>query len=314
MPIGRKNGGLIGTQRRATNTVASGIWSLSDQQENRGAGNWPVGVPVIFKLWGGAGAGLGTNQCSPSNTYGGAGGFVKVSTGTTIPKGSVLYIYVGSGGGNTSVGGGASGARAGGGASYIYLNGLQGSGTLLAVAGGGGALGGAGGGTTAQGWGGATSGAGGGTQSAGGAGGTGGFGGAGPGTAGSFLQGGSGSNCSGMGGGGGYYGGGGGSGDCGACPGAGGGGGSSYFNTAYFPTADANLTGTLRTFGSGTYFADAAVATTAGGSSDPDYVAGIGSGVAAGNGGNGLVIVYVGGVKNTFAYTSTSPYYYTFTV
>jgi hypothetical protein len=56
------------------------------------------------------------------------------------------------------------------------------------------------------------------------------------------------------------------------------------------------------------------VATTAGGSSDPDYVAGIGSGVANGIGGNGLVVVYVGGVKNSFAYQSTSPYYYTFTV
>lgn len=314
MSKGRRNGGLIGSQRRSSNTNATGIWSLSDQQESRGAGNWPVGVPVVFKLWGGAGQGLGTNQCSASPGFGGAGGFLKVSTGTTVPKGSVLYIYVGSGGGNTNVGGGGTGARTGGGASYIYLNGVQGSGTLLAVAGGGGAVGGAGGGTTGQGWGGASSGAGGGTQSAGGVGGTGGFGGAGAGSAGSFLQGGGGSNCSGMGGGGGYYGGGGGSGDCGACPGAGGGGGSSYFNTTYFPTADANETGTLRTFANGTYFSDATVATTAGGSSDPDYVAGIGSGVANGNGGNGLVVVYVGGTKNSFVYTSTSPYYYTFTV
>jgi hypothetical protein len=53
---------------------------------------------------------------------------------------------------------------------------------------------------------------------------------------------------------------------------------------------------------------------TAGGTSDPDYVAGIGSGVSNGIGGNGLVVVYVGGVKTSFAYSSTSPYYYTFTV
>jgi len=314
MPIGRRNSGVVGQQRRAQNTSAPGIWTLSDQQQNRGASSWPVGMPVILKLWGGAGQGVGTHQCNSTAAYGGGGGFIKVSTGSSISQGATLYIYVGSGGGNTAVGGGGGGGRAGGGASYIYLNGIQGVGTLLAVAGGGGGTGGAGGGTTAQGWAGNTTDPTGGGQSAGGVGGTGGFGGAGPGGTGSFLQGGNGSNCSGSGGGGGYYGGGGGAGDCGACPGSGGGGGSSYFNTAYFPTADANETGTLRPYAGLGSHAAANTATSPGGISDPDYVAGIGAGVAGGIGGNGYVVVYVGATKYTYSYRSTSPYYYTLTI
>lgn len=310
MPIGRRNSSVVGKQRTAENTTAPGIWTLSDQQQSAGNSKWPVGMPVVIKLWGGAGQGYGTDQCSTSSRYGGGGGFLKVSTGSSISKGATLYIYVGSGGGNTAVGGGGGGTGSGGGASYVYLNGIQGVGTLLAVAGGGGAIGGAGGGSTAQGWTGPTSGPGGGTQSAGGAGGTGGFGGAGPGSAGGFLQGGAGSGCKGFGGGGGYYGGGGGAGDCGACVGGGGGGGSSYFNTTYFPTADANETGTLRSLGS---TLDPA---TAGGITDPDYVAGIGAGVLGGGAaGNGYVVIYVGGTKYTYAYRSSpSPYYYTLTI
>ena len=313
MPIGRRNSSVVGKQRTAENTTAPGIWTLSDQQQNAGNSKWPVGMPVIIKLWGGAGQGVGAHQCQASAGMGGAGGFLKVSTGNSISKGATLYIYVGSGGGNTAVGGGGGGGRAGGGASYVYLNGIQGAGTLLAVAGGGGGSGGAGGGTTAQGWAGNTTDPTGGTQSAGGVGGTGGFGGAGPGGSGSFLQGGTGSNCSGSGGGGGYYGGGGGAGDCGACPGSGGGGGSSYFNTAYFPIADANETGTLRSTSSGSHAA-ATLTAIAGGVTDPDYVAGVGSGVAGGNGGNGYVVIYVGETKYTYPYRSTSPYYYTLTI
>ena len=304
----RINRGLIGNQRLITASDAGGINTLSDAQQNTGANTWPRGKYIEFKLWGGAGRGAGADQCRGART-GGAGGFLRVSTQSTLSVGQVLYIYVGSGGGNTNVGGGGAGSSGnGGGASYIYLDGVQGSGTLLAVAGAGGGVGGSGGGTTGQSWTGASTNPTGGSQSAGGSGGTGGFGGAGAGGNGGFLSGGSGSNCAGFGGGSGYYGGGGGSGDCGACAGGGGAGGSSYFNTAYFPTALANETGTLRTLG------DELSPTTSGGTTDVDYVAGIGSGVAGGAGGNGRVVIIIGSTKYVYSYTSVSPYYYTLTI
>jgi hypothetical protein len=43
----RVNGGIIGPQKDITTGTASGIWSLTDAQKERGASNWPNTVPVI---------------------------------------------------------------------------------------------------------------------------------------------------------------------------------------------------------------------------------------------------------------------------
>ena len=260
---------------------------------------WANSIGVVqFKLWGAAG-GAACN-CSLQDTYGSAGGFVDItnSTGTGLSSGDTLYIYVGQGGTQDRFtvgfgGGGAAGGThggSGGGASYVSLNGTATINNLLAVSGGGGGghNSGGGGGSTGQ----AGSGGigGGGTQSAGGAAGTGGFGGGGSaGTAGSFLEGGTGMGCKGSGGGGGYYGGGGGNGDCGACSSGNSGGGSSYINTSYFDITTYNAQSDRSTI--------APEAT-----SDLDYQDNAGQSNGT-TGRNGLVVIYIAGVKYTFSYT-----------
>lgn len=252
----------------------------------------PMNVTKIsVKLWGGGGAGSAFNN----QACGGSAGFV--SGDLAVTPGDMLRIVVGYGGfsdGQNAYGGGGKGVNGqsggGGGRSAIRLK--NGTADLVTAGGGGGAgdetsagkncYGGAGGG--GAGGNGGVSGAacpgaagGGGTQIAGGAGGVC----AGNnGSNGTAYQGGNGnwSDWEGGGGGGGYYGGGGGAGFYGG----GGGGGSSYVG---------GLTGTVtNTQGaSGTDGLEKAP----GGSSDADYISGIGTGGKTGiGGGPGLVIIY----------------------
>ena len=37
----RSNGGLSGAKKTVSNSAASGIWSIRDQQREKGASNWP---------------------------------------------------------------------------------------------------------------------------------------------------------------------------------------------------------------------------------------------------------------------------------
>ena len=226
-----------------------------------------VYTTISVVLWGGGGT-------SRDPLYGGgSGGFVSATVPYATYSGQTFYIVVGQGGvGGTQPnptkaggfgGGGPSGSGgyangSGGGASYIRLT--NGSGTVLLVAGAGGGgngyafgplatsgppqtsfaqAGGRGGGPSGEGA--ATYdnpggvGAGGGTQVAGGKAGDGKTPGL-PGTAGSFLQGGTGGNSSGGaggGGGGGYYGGGGGGGSDPTRVASNGGGGSGYVNPTW---------------------------------------------------------------------------------
>jgi hypothetical protein len=228
------------------------------------------------KLWG-AGSDGGVTR----STTGAAGGFAKGSF-ATMP-GETLVVVVGEAGffgrmTSTYGGGGASGDPSGGGYGCSAGGGrsaIRRGGSDISTAGGAGGNGrdaqnatGVGGGLTGgQGY---SNGGYGGTQSAGGA--AGGYPGIGS-AAGTQYQGGVGGS-GGSGGGGGFYGGG------GASSGAGyyaqGGGGSSYI---------ALLTSGVTEAGSGT---------TPGGSTDPDYQAGIGIGRAAGvpsRAGHGRVII-----------------------
>lgn len=44
------NSGIIGAKRSPTNIAAPGLWSLSDVQRERGANNWPSGLPYRTNL------------------------------------------------------------------------------------------------------------------------------------------------------------------------------------------------------------------------------------------------------------------------
>lgn len=236
----------------------------------------PAGVTSLrVKLWGAGGAGNG-----------GSGAFV---TGVlSVTPGETLTVIVGGGGGFISGtapasygGGGAGFPSAGGGRSALRSG--DGTERVTAGAGGGGRYGnGAGGGAGGLLSGGdglllslyATVAGKGGTQTEGGAGGISSHGG--NGQAGSAFQGGSGS-ITGPGGGGGYFGGGG-----GVNAGGGGGGGSSFL---------ANLTASSAS-AAGQAAADTGASVLPGGSTDPDYAAGIGIGGAGGSaGGHGRVVL-----------------------
>ena len=280
-------------------TAESGSEWKSLQDSTPPAPSTPV---VRILAWGAAGA--GSQSCDGSfNGFGGAGAHIDVTAFNTLSVGDELSIYVGGGGIKNSTittfgGGGAAGGAGGGsagGSSYVSLNGPAALETVIAVAAGGaggnaGALSGSAGSSGGlEGLGGASAGPG--TQIAGGAAGTGGFGGGGTAaTPGSFLQGGTGMGCKGSGGASGYFGGGGGNGDCGACASGAAGGGSSYVSPTIWQSVDFNA----RSSGSALPLAA---------SNNPDYLTGIGVCPLSGDGGNGLVVVYVDGVKNTFGYT-----------
>lgn len=48
--MGQGNSGIIGAKRAPTNMVATGVWSLSDAQRERGSNNWPGGLPYKTNL------------------------------------------------------------------------------------------------------------------------------------------------------------------------------------------------------------------------------------------------------------------------
>ena len=255
----------------------------------------PTGVTQIYvKIWGAGGGG-------ESSAPGGGGGYV--SGVLPVTAGTTIYILVGQGGGtgrSTSYGGGGAGTGSGYGSSGGGRSAIQyPSGTDLVTAGGGGGgakdcycYGGGGGGglVGAQNSCGHTPGAGG-TQSAGGSfnGSTGNGGSA----ATQYTGGNANTNVWGGGGGGGWYGGaaGGGTGDEGP-----GGGGSSYIaslNTN--PYCYLLFNNTQGAFNNNNNSSGAASTTyLPGGSSDPDYLSGVGTGGsdAPNAGGNGYVVIY----------------------
>lgn len=297
------------------------------------------GKTVQIKVWG-SGGGMGSYPSS-SGTEGENGGPGGYATATfSIAAGTVLSIFVGQGGGIYNNGGspnGGIGGTGGGGGSYGGKGGgftgvFVGSHTwanleaasisssnalIIAGSGGagcyyeGGAGGGYGGGTTGgTGFNRISSGTGadggngsGGTATAGGAAGV---GSASAGNAGSLYKGGNtpsgGGGGPGGGGGAGWYGGGS-AGTTGSSDAGGGGGGSgmiaSITSGTSLPTGVSSVTGDSFTTQTGT-------GTTAPNNSDGDYVSGRGTGgvsVTSTAGGNGLIVIYVDGVKTSYSYT-----------
>jgi hypothetical protein len=288
-------------------TYATGYWSISAEDSVKivfsapSAGTSytvPAGVTrITAKVWG---AGGGGNSYPSYAENGGAGGFTTGTIGVT--PGQILTIYVG-GGGTGSLNAYRAGAGGGGGSAVTRSDGVA----LLVAGGGGGASprltapndAGAGGGASGTQQVASASGPGlPGTQTAPGNGGTGGRhsgamgsghnGGAGYGwVAGAggigYGTGGNGGtdapantpDIGGGGGGGGWFGGGGGGADA---HGWAGGGGSGYIGGP-------NVTGAVTTAGAGAVVP---------GTTDGDYVAGVGIGgpkTTGGNGGNGLVVI-----------------------
>ena len=256
-----------------------------------GGGSFRVGLDAR----GGSGAFAGGTVSNPS------GSFVVVVGQGGVVKSSVSTFGGGGGGGGTASGGTDQGAS-GGGFSGVFTASVSQANALVIAAGGGGGAGlaanpaftavaesghgGAGGTTTGfKGYNGFTSSSRGegGSQTAGGAGGTNSSGQ--NGVAGSSLQGGQGGNAtssgSGGGGGGGFFGGGGAAGGDANNDDAGGGGGSSFIASG--------LSGSSTIAGdNGTKSTDN---TTAGNTSDADFVTGIGAGILHANGGNGRVVI-----------------------
>lgn len=75
----RINGGLLGVVRTPTSVSASGIWNLSNQQQERGGRTWPVEPPVAgFIGWYTASSFSGTTW----NDLSGYGNHASVSRGT----------------------------------------------------------------------------------------------------------------------------------------------------------------------------------------------------------------------------------------
>lgn len=286
---------------------------------------------VEIKIWGAGGA--GGNYSGGDGEYGGPGGYAtavfKIKPGTTLSivvgagglqggDGTPDGVGVPNGGGSRltdsgywSGGGGGLCAVFAGSVSYSDVTsasaGLSSKALIMAGSGGGasyyieGGGGGYGGGTTGSAAinrrSGGTSGAGGGgTATAGGTAGDGGGG-----TAGSFLTGGTNStanSASGVtsgGGGAGWYGGGSGGNDG---SGGGGGGGSgmvaSVTTSTSLPTDVSSVTGN-------SFITQTGTGLTAPNNSDSDYVAGRGvGGTSSGNGGDGLIVIYVDGVKTSY--------------
>lgn len=141
----RSNGGIIGAKKTVSPSAASGIWSLKQQQEERGALNFPPPFPFPVDYLVVAGGGAGGPQYGAGG--GGAGGLRSTMTATggggslesalTLIKNQNYLVTVGAGGsssetdpvsvtrkGNDSVfstvtshgGGGGYGGSGGGGA------------------------------------------------------------------------------------------------------------------------------------------------------------------------------------------------------
>jgi hypothetical protein len=331
----RYPGGLI-TKSPVVPTTSSapGIWTMEQALQYIKAGTWPLsGKTVEIKIWGAGGA--GGDYDITSGELGGPGGFATATF--TVAAGTTLSIVVGAGGladgagtpdgvGVPNGGGGkktdvgTNWSGGGGGLCAVFVGsvdysdvtsadaGLASKSLIIAGSGGGGGYyvtsdgGGYGGGTDGGAGmnrtGGSSGGSGGGgSATAGGAAGSGGSGG----TAGSFLQGATNSlengasGTQGGGGGAGWYGGGSGSTQN---SGGGGGGGSgmiaSITSGTSLPTGVSAVTGNSFTTQTGT-------ATTAPNTGDSDYVSGRGAGGASnGNGGDGLIIIYVNGTKYSY--------------
>lgn len=281
----------------------------------------PIGITTVtIKAWGAGGGGTSYNLAGSPGTSGGPGGFVQ---GTfNVSPGETLTLYVGAGGLSANMGAGNSRGGGGGGLTGVFRGSIP---LLIAGSGGGGGgsangyyggHGGFGGGSTAGSGGAgeaaATTGGTGGSQSAGGLGGTGsgengetdgryyggdaGITGAAAYTnSGGAIGGGDASTNANYGGGGGgggagYYGGGGGE-HANYRGGSGGGGGSNFVSG----------TNTVSTAGvqPQTAGAQTGVAPPAPNNTDPNYVAGSGTGGRGGNssittstnGGNGLIVI-----------------------
>ncbi len=243
----------------------------------------PAGVTSIHvKLWGAGGGQNGGSGAFVSGDFAvtpgvtlaisvGPGGAVKLNGTTTV-----VYGYGGTGNGDSTWAGGSGGGAVG--IAPLPLDTTY-SNVVFVGAGGGGQFYGGGGGGITTGKTGSNDGGAGGTQTAGGVAG----GGVNSGTAGNLVFGGNGGRNSG-GGGAGYYGGAGG----GNTNNGGGGGGSSKIN---------KLTNAISADGKTQIAsADKSSAVLPGGSSDPDYVAGVGVGGANKQpGGNGLIVIsYLG--------------------
>lgn len=312
----------------ATNATGTGPASAASNSVTPVAGK-----TVQIKVWG-AGGGAG-GYSSNDFEYGGPGGYSEATF--TVSGGTVLSIYVGQAGGNYQTGGdpnggngfqGAGNAGKGGGfcgvfvGSYTWANLTaasipSSSALIIAGSGGGGSYygqawgGGYGGGTSGstginrfQGSSGSNTDSGaGGTDTSGGAGGSGPDG---NGANGSLYKGGSNSgsySAPGGGGGAGWYGGGGaGARNSSASSSGGGGGGSgmiaSITSGTSLPSGVSSVTGNQFVTQTGT-------GVTAPNNSDSDYVAGrgVGANTFAGSGGNGLIVIYIDGVKTSYSYT-----------
>lgn len=327
--------GLTNGQSYTFTVYANNAYGPGDVSAASNSVTPSAGKTVEIKVWG-AGGGYG-NYGSTSGENGGPGGYATATF--TIVNGTTLSIFVGQGGGNYQTGGDPNGGNAstggggsssggkGGGFTGVFTGSqtwadlqsasISSSKALIIAGSGGGAAyysgaigGGYGGGTSGSAGIDRTGGdtpdsknAGGGTATTGGTAGT---GDSGNGTAGSLYKGGAASSntagAPGGGGGAGWYGGGG-AGLSGSNPAGGGGGGSgmiaSITSGTSLPSEVSAVTGNSFTTQTGT-------ATTAPNNSDSDYVAGRGVGGVSSpntNGGNGLIVVYINGVKTSYSYT-----------
>jgi len=96
----RSNGGIIGGKKTVTGSAASGIWTIRDQQREKGASNWPE-VPftaTVTLLGGGGGGGTGYMQWAG----GGSGGGYLVADFLVTPSVSYSTTVGAAGAGQTA--------------------------------------------------------------------------------------------------------------------------------------------------------------------------------------------------------------------
>jgi hypothetical protein len=147
--MSRGNGGRFGPFNTVTPFSASGIWTLSNQQQQKNINAWPgIPVPVDYLVVGGGSGG------SYNNTFGvaGSGGGVQIGTALITPGASYI-ITVGAGGagrpagayaaGFSGVASSAFGATVGGGISNGVNNSTSGTPQSFLSAGNGAGAGGA---------------------------------------------------------------------------------------------------------------------------------------------------------------------------
>ena len=125
------NGGVIGPINTPTVSTASGVWSLSKQQQAKEDSIWPAPLTALFLVVGGGASGGGQFYHSAG---GGAGGYLETSVAIPLTDGAVYTVTIGAGGAYPS----SSTQGNAGSSSSVSGTGMT---TATALGGGGGARG-----------------------------------------------------------------------------------------------------------------------------------------------------------------------------